>query len=52
MPVKEFDLVCKLSGGRGQLAWQHAQLFRQHKDDDPDAFPLIVQIDFEEASTQ
>jgi peptide-N4-(N-acetyl-beta-glucosaminyl)asparagine amidase len=38
----EFHLTARLSGGKDQHAWQHAQLFRQKLDDTE--FPLHIKI--------
>ena len=41
-----FELKAVLSGGTGDLAWQHAQLFRSHLDDkETPGFDLTLTFD-------
>lgn len=40
---KSFEIFVKLSGGKGDIAWQHAQLFRQSLNS-PD-FPFDLQLE-------
>ncbi|KAK7116402.1 peptide-N(4)-(N-acetyl-beta-glucosaminyl)asparagine amidase-like [Littorina saxatilis] len=37
-------ITATLSGGRGNVAWQHAQLFRQHLDDSNYPFEIILHL--------
>ncbi|XP_033749677.1 peptide-N(4)-(N-acetyl-beta-glucosaminyl)asparagine amidase-like [Pecten maximus] len=41
--VNSMTLTANLSGGKGDVAWQHTQLFRQ-KNDDFDTYPFEVKI--------
>lgn len=37
-------LEAELSGGDGNIAWQHAQLFRQSLKDIEDCFEIIIKL--------
>lgn len=41
----EFSIKALLKGGKGDCAWQHAQLFRQALD--AKEFPFILNIQFD-----
>jgi peptide-N4-(N-acetyl-beta-glucosaminyl)asparagine amidase len=42
--LTKFSIVAKLSGGNGDIAWQHTQLFRQGKS--AEEFPFVINIKF------
>ncbi|EDW77224.1 uncharacterized protein Dwil_GK22046 [Drosophila willistoni] len=42
--AKEFEIVAKLSGGKGDVAWQHTQLFRQSLNSREFPFDLQLQL--------
>ncbi|XP_073848899.1 N-glycanase Pngl [Musca autumnalis] len=42
---KSFEICAKLSGGKGDVAWQHAQLFRQSLNSTE--YPFDLQLEFE-----
>ncbi|XP_069137511.1 peptide-N(4)-(N-acetyl-beta-glucosaminyl)asparagine amidase-like [Argopecten irradians] len=44
--VDSMTLTANLSGGKGDVAWQHTQLFRQ-KNDDFDVYPFEMKIHLE-----
>lgn len=41
---KSLTIEVELSGGRGGVAWQHAQLFRQAADSEE--FPFVITLYF------
>lgn len=43
--AREFTLTASMSGGRGEVAWQHTQLFRQSSDD-KSSIPFEVKVTF------
>lgn len=52
MKIEEFSgskfikIMVSLSGGRGDVAWQHAQLFRQKLNSENEDFPFVVNLTF------
>ncbi|ALC40741.1 Pngl [Drosophila busckii] len=42
--AQEFQIVAKLSGGKGDVAWQHAQLFRQSLNSKEYPFDLQLEL--------
>ncbi|KYB26414.1 peptide-N(4)-(N-acetyl-beta-glucosaminyl)asparagine amidase [Tribolium castaneum] len=42
--VRHFTIKATLSGGKGNVAWQHAQLFRQSSDSKD--FPFVLSVTF------
>ncbi|XP_061400557.1 peptide-N(4)-(N-acetyl-beta-glucosaminyl)asparagine amidase [Musca vetustissima] len=42
---KSFEICAKLSGGKGDVSWQHAQLFRQSLNSSE--YPFDLQLEFE-----
>lgn len=45
LSLDSFSICVKLSGGKGDCAWQHTQLFRQSTSD-VDKFPFELEISF------
>ena len=39
------ELSAELSGGQGDCAWQHSQLFRM-REDQTDTFPFFIHLKF------
>lgn len=41
---QEFEICAKLSGGKGDVAWQHTQLFRQSLNSNDYPFDLQIEL--------
>lgn len=41
---QEFEICAKLSGGKGDVAWQHTQLFRQSLNSNEYPFELQIEL--------
>lgn len=41
---QEFEICAKLSGGKGDVAWQHTQLFRQSLNSNEYPFDLQIEL--------
>lgn len=41
---QEFEICAKLSGGKGDVAWQHTQLFRQSLNSNENLFDLQIEL--------
>lgn len=41
---QDFEICAKLSGGKGDVAWQHTQLFRQSLNSNEYSFDLQIEL--------